>query len=91
MISITHGVPKEPTFSAAAIVDRVAPTPLAAIHSTQDEFVPLSEARKVLAAAKEPKKLWIVTASGHAFSDNLPEFDRRLIEAIAWVTANAAQ
>ena len=91
LIYITHGVPKEPTFSAAAIVDRVAPAPLAAIHSTRDEFVPLSEARKVLDAAKEPKNLWIVKASDHAFSDNLPEFDRRLIEAIAWVTQNAAR
>ncbi len=90
LIYVTHGVPKEPTFRAAAIVDRVAPTPLAAIHSTQDEFVPLSEVQRVLDAAKEPKRLWIVKASDHRFSDNLAEFDRRLVEAIAWVTENVA-
>ena len=90
LIYVTHGVPKEPTFSTAAIIDRVSPTPLGAIHSTQDEFVPLSEVQKVLDAAKEPKKLWIVKASDHRFSDNLAEFDRRLIEAIAWVTQNVA-
>ena len=43
LIYVTHGVPNEPTFSTAAIVRRVGPVPLGAIHSTRDEFVPLSE------------------------------------------------
>lgn len=90
LIYLTHGVPKEPTFRAAAIVNRISPTPLGLIHSTHDEFVPLSEVQKVLDAAKEPKKLWVVKASDHRFSDNLAEFDRRLIEAMAWVTQNVA-
>lgn len=91
LIYVTHGVPKEPTFSTEAIVDRVAPTPLAAIHSTRDEFVPLAEAQRVLDRAKDPKRLWVITASDHRFSDNLTEFDRRLLEAIAWVRANAKE
>jgi pimeloyl-ACP methyl ester carboxylesterase len=91
LIYVTHGVPKEPTFSTQAIVDRVAPTPLAAIHSTQDEFVPLAEVRRVLDSAKDPKRLWVVKASDHRFSDNLMEFDQRLLEAIAWVRANAKE
>ena len=33
----------------------------------------------------EKAKLWIVTASDHRFSDNLGEFDARLLEALAWV------
>ena len=90
LIYVTHGVPKEPTFSAAAIVGRVSPTPLAAIHSTQDEFVTLSTVQKIFDAAKEPKKLWILKAADHRFSDNLAEFDRRLLEAIAWINQNAA-
>ncbi len=91
LIYVTHGVPKEPTFSTAAIVDRVAPTPLCAIHSTEDEFVPLSEVQKVFDRATEPKKLWIVKASDHRFSDNLPELDRRLLEAVAWIAQHAAR
>ena len=91
LIYVTHGVPKEPTFSTAALADRVSPVPLAAIHSTKDEFVPLAEVRRVLDAAKEPKRLWVVTASDHRFSDNLAEFDRRLIEAMRWVADNAAR
>lgn len=89
MIYVTHGVPNEPTFSATAVADKVAPLPLAAIHSTTDEFVPLSEVQKLMATAKEPKKLWVVTASNHRFSDNLAEFDRRLIEALEWIRQQA--
>ncbi len=66
----------------------VAPLPLAAIHSTHDEFVPVSDVERVLKAANEPKRLWIVNASNHRFGDNLAEFDRTLIEAIAWVNAH---
>lgn len=90
-IYVTHGVPNEPTFSTATIVGRVAPAPLAAIHSTRDEFVPLSEAQRVLSAAREPKKLWVVDSSDHRFSNNLAEFDRRLIEALAWIAAQAGR
>ena len=51
----------------------------------------VSEVQKILDGAREPKKLWIVKASDHRFSDDLPEFDRRLLEAIAWITQNAAR
>ena len=88
IIYVTHGLPKEPTFSTAAIVDQVAPIPLAAIHSTDDEFVPVGEIQRVLQRANDPKRLWIVKASNHRFSDNLPDFDRRLVEAIDWVHQN---
>jgi pimeloyl-ACP methyl ester carboxylesterase len=87
LIYLTHRTPNEPTFSAAAIVDRVAPIPLAAIHSTHDEFVPVAEVERVLKGARDPKRLWVVNASNHRFSDNLEEFDRQLLQAIAWVRA----
>jgi alpha-beta hydrolase superfamily lysophospholipase len=85
IIYVTHGTPTEPTFSVAAIVDRVAPLPLAAIHSTRDEFVPLAEVQQVLQRAREPKKLWTINAADHRFSNNLPEFDQCLLEAINWI------
>jgi hypothetical protein len=84
-IYFTHADAKEPMFSTAKVIDRVSPLPMAAIHSTQDEFVPLDEIRRVMAAAREPKQLWIVKASNHRFSDNLAEFDRRLLEAMSWI------
>lgn len=87
LIYLTHGVPKEPTFSVQSIVDRVAPIALAAIHSTHDEFVPLTTAQQAIERAREPKRLWIVQGSDHRFSDNLDEFDRRVLEALRWLKA----
>ena len=89
VIYLTHRTPNEPTFSTAGIVDRVTPVPLAAIHSMHDEFVPVADVEKVLNGAHDPKRLWVVEASDHRFSDNLGEFDRRLLEAIAWVRENS--
>ena len=88
LIYVTHGVPKEPTFQTRDVVADVAPLPLAAIHSTNDEFVPVSQARELLARAKSPSTLWIVTARDHRFSDNRPEFERRLMEAFTWIGQN---
>ena len=85
LIYVTHGVPKEPTFMTRDVVAAVAPLPLAAIHSTNDEFVPVSQAREVLARAGSPSTLWIVTARDHRFSDNRPEFEQRLMEAFTWI------
>jgi pimeloyl-ACP methyl ester carboxylesterase len=88
VIYVTKGVPNEPTFRVSAIVDKVAPVPLAAIHSTRDEFVPLSQVQQLMEAAREPKKLWVIEAVDHRFSGNKAEFDQRLTEAIAWVRAS---
>jgi len=88
IIYVTHEVPNEPLFSVAGLIDKVAPVPLALIHSTKDEFVPLADAQKILQKANPPKRLWVVEASDHRFSGNTAEFDRRLLEAIEWVRQN---
>jgi fermentation-respiration switch protein FrsA (DUF1100 family) len=85
VIYVTHRVPNEPTFRASSIVNCMTPVPLAAIHSTGDEFVALADVQRVLDAAREPKKLWVVNASDHRFTSNLAEFDRRLLEALSWI------
>ncbi len=85
VIYVTHGVPNEPTFRTSSLIDRVSPAPLAVIHSTDDEFVPLAAAQQIFAVAREPRKLWVVHASDHRFSDSLPEFDRCLSEALVWL------
>ena len=85
VIYMTHGVANEPTFSAAALVSKVSPLPLALVHSTHDEFVPLTEAQRLLGLGGEPTRMWVVPASDHRFSDNLCEFDQRLLEAVDWV------
>ncbi|HEY3045090.1 MAG TPA: alpha/beta hydrolase [Vicinamibacterales bacterium] len=85
LIYVTHQVPNEPTFTSASVVSRLSATPLAAIHSTQDEYVSVKEVQTILESANEPKTLWIVKAADHRFTGNLEEFHQRLLEAIAWV------
>ena len=85
VIYLTHGVPNEPTFGAAELVGKVAPLPLAAIHSSHDEFLSPDELQKLMQGAHPPSKVWIVAAADHRFSDNVAEFDRRLVEAIDWI------
>jgi pimeloyl-ACP methyl ester carboxylesterase len=91
LIYVTHGVPNEPTFNTAEIVSRVAPLPLASIRSTHDGFVSAEDSARIVAAAAEPKRMWTIEASDHGFSDNLGEFDGRLLEALAWVHERAAR
>lgn len=84
---LTKKAPNETTFSVAETISGMAPLPLAALHSSRDEYVPLSEIQRVLARATGPTRLWVIQASDHRFSGNLIEFDRRLMEAIDWITA----
>ena len=85
IIYVTHGIPHEPTFSTASLIGRLAPLPLALIHSTHDEFVPVSTVKALASQAGEPKQLTVVDAANHRFSGNLGELDRRVLEAMLWV------
>jgi pimeloyl-ACP methyl ester carboxylesterase len=88
LIYFTHKTPNEPTVITADIVGNMSPLPFAAIHSTNDEFVPVADIRDIFTHARDPRRLWIVEASNHRFSSNLQEFQTRLLEAIAWVRQN---
>ena len=85
MTYVTHRIPDEPTFSVRAALSKMDPIPIAVIHSTHDEYVPLADAQVTLARAANPKRLWIVEAADHRFSNNLLDFDRSLLEAIDWI------
>ena len=63
----------------------MSPLPLAEIHSTHDEFLPLEKAKAMFSKAGEPKKMWVIESSNHRFSENRPELDRRILEALEWV------
>jgi len=90
LIYVTHGVPDEPTFDTTTVVGQVAPLPLAAIRSTHDPFVSAADTARIVAAATGPSRLWTIEAADHGFTDNLREFDDRLLEALAWVHERAA-
>src|SRR4029450_4390225 len=67
LIYIPHGGPNGPTFSTLPVIGKVAPLPIASIHSTHDAFVSRQEAEQLLSHASDPKRLWIRTAAAHPF------------------------
>lgn len=85
MIYITKGVPKEPLFGTAEVIDKLAPLPLVAIHSTKDEFVSVDDIKRVMSRALEPKQLWLIEADDHRFGGKEQELNQKLMEAIAWI------
>ena len=85
LIYITHGLPDEPSFSTAEVIGRVSPLPVAAIHSTRDEFVGVDEIRRVMARALEPKQLVLVDGANHRFGGKEQELERRVFDAIDWI------
>jgi fermentation-respiration switch protein FrsA (DUF1100 family) len=87
LIYLTKKTPDEPTFSVRDVVSRVAPAPLAAIHSRGDEFVPVPEVQGILEQARDPKRLWLVDADDHRFSGARPPLRQALLEAIAWIAS----
>ncbi len=85
IVYLTKGVPKEPTFSTAEIIGKVAPLPIVAIHSTRDEFVAADDVKRVMSRAGQPSQLWFVEAQNHRFSGNIKEFEKKLQEALEWI------
>jgi len=85
IIYVTKGVPKEPLFSTAEVIGKVAPLPLVAIHSTKDEFVSVDEVKRVMSRALEPKQLWLIEADDHRFSGKEQDLNQKLLDAIAWI------
>ncbi len=82
---ITKQDPDEPTAAVIPYLARLPPRPLVMIHATHDEFVPLETARRLFAAARDPKRLYVIAASNHRFGDNRDELHARLIDALEWI------
>ena len=85
---LTKKDPDEPKFNTLPYVDKVAPLPLAMIHSGQDEYISLEAARKLFEGAAQPKRFWLIKAKNHRYDGNREDFFRALREALEWVRAN---
>ena len=64
------------------IIGKVSPVPLAEIHATHDEFLSLEKAKALMGRAGEPKRMWVIEADSHRFSNARDELDRRMLEAL---------
>ena len=68
------------TYSPAASIAAISPTPLLLIHGDQDVVVPQHHSKQLYEHAKEPKKIWLVAGSGHTQSLNKEELQEKLTE-----------
>lgn len=82
---ITKRSPHEPTFKSADFMSRIAPLPLFVIGSTSTQWVTPEATRQLFSLAHEPKKLIMVAARDHKYSDNTQAFFDALREALDWV------
>jgi len=82
---ITKSDANEPSFSPLDFIGQVSPRPLVMIQSTRDEYVKEAEYRKLDEAAREPKKLVLINATNHRFTDKQPELRAEMLAALAWI------
>jgi fermentation-respiration switch protein FrsA (DUF1100 family) len=52
-------------YDAIRYVAKISPRPVLFIHGDRDTIVPIEMSRKLYAAAREPKSLWIIEGAGH--------------------------
>jgi len=90
IIYVTKGIPREPLFHATDVLGEIAPIPVAMLRSTGDEFVKPEESERLMRATREPKASWTIDAGDHRFSNNLKEFDAKLLDAIGWIESAPA-
>jgi fermentation-respiration switch protein FrsA (DUF1100 family) len=69
------------------------PVPVLIIHGTDDEIIPADMARRVFAAASEPKELYLIPGSHHndTYLVGGPEYIRRLRDFIDKAAKSAPQ
>jgi type IV secretory pathway VirJ component len=78
----------EPAFLAREFLPGISPCPLYMIQSTRDEYVSEQDYRDMEAAARQPKKLALIAAANHRFTDRIPELRSQYLAALAWIEAN---
>jgi type IV secretory pathway VirJ component len=84
---ITKKDANEPSFAPADVIARISPRPLWMVQSTRDEYVPEAEYRRFESLARDPKRLVLIEASNHRFTDKIPELERQLTTGLAWIAA----
>jgi type IV secretory pathway VirJ component len=82
---ITKHEPAEPSFTATDFLPGISPVPLVMIQSTKDDYVSEQDYRRYEAVARAPRKLVLINASNHRFTDKRDELHAAYSDALAWV------
>jgi alpha-beta hydrolase superfamily lysophospholipase len=86
---ITKSDANEPSFAPVDMIAAVGPLPLVMIQSTKDEYVSQADYQRFLAAAHDPKKLVLIDASNHRFTDRRPALQTAYRDALTWIASLA--
>jgi alpha-beta hydrolase superfamily lysophospholipase len=81
---VTHKEPDEPSVATAPYLAALAPTPVLLIHSTHDEYVAVDTARELFAHARDPRRLAVLDAPNHSFSDARAPLLAAVLEGLRW-------
>ena len=82
---VTKSDPNEPMFAPKQFLAQVSPIPLCLVHSTTDEYVTAADIKAFEAEARAPKKLVLIKAKNHRFTDQKDELKRELVNCVAWI------
>lgn len=82
---ITRKDVDEPTFEPRLFIGGVSPIPLWMIQSTKDEYVKEADFRLFEREAGPPKRLVLIDASNHRFTDRLPLLRQQVLAGLAWI------
>lgn len=82
---ITKKDSDEPMFMPKEFVPAIAPTPLCMLQSQKDEYVTEADYRLFERVARDPKKLVLIDASNHRFTDRRKELQEGVLGCLAWM------
>jgi type IV secretory pathway VirJ component len=87
---ITKKDSSEPSFAAKERLPAISPLPLFMIQSTRDEYVTERDYRELEAAARSPKRLALIDAANHRFTDKIQELQAQYLAALAWIVSTVS-
>lgn len=82
---ITKRDADEPSFEPRFFIAAVSPVPLWMIQSTKDEYVKEADYRLFERLAGPPRRLVLIDASNHRFTDRLPLLRQQVMAGLAWI------
>jgi dienelactone hydrolase len=88
---ITKKDANEPSFAPKDFIAAVSPVPMCMIQSTRDEYVPEAGYRDLESAARNPKRLVLIEADNHRFSNRLPELRREYSAVLSAIPSGSCR
>lgn len=82
---ITKKDSDEPFFQPREFLPGLAPLPLCMIQSTKDEYVTEADYRTFERVARDPKKLVLIDAANHRFTDRRKELQAEVLGCLAFL------